>query len=248
MKESLAGAVSDPRALAREFAGFDPMVGVLIARIASTFRWGLYDREPLPTWTRGRLTLLGDAAHPMLPHTGQGANQAIEDAVTLAAVLSRSEPSSAARALQVYELLRRERCARIQRTSRINGARYDASDINLAEAGPASLPPSLRNAPGSGTMTPSWRLPTLPSCSSPRGKTARQLALVCLWPIASVRCVATIWPVLEVKPTCHGRGEIDAFDPLPTSKRPPLDWLPEGPIVAKTLAPAGALRSRLLTG
>ncbi len=132
MKESWS-APGDPRALAREFTGFDPMVGTLIARIASTFRWGLYDREPLPTWTRGRLTLLGDAAHPMLPHTGQGANQAIEDAVTLAAVLSRSEPSSAARALQVYESLRRERCARIQRTSRINGARYDASDINLAE-------------------------------------------------------------------------------------------------------------------
>jgi salicylate hydroxylase len=109
------------------------MVGTLIARIASTFRWGLYDREPLPTWTHGRLTLLGDAAHPMLPHTGQGANQAIEDAITLAAVLSRSEPSSAPRALQVYESLRRERCARIQRTSRINGARYDASDIDLAE-------------------------------------------------------------------------------------------------------------------
>jgi salicylate hydroxylase len=132
MKESWS-APGDPRVLAGEFAGFDPMVGTLIARVASTFRWGLYDREPLPTWTRGRLTLLGDAAHPMLPHTGQGANQAIEDAVTLAAVLSSSEPSSAPRALQVYESLRRERCARIQRTSRINGARYDASDIDLAE-------------------------------------------------------------------------------------------------------------------
>ena len=48
-----------------------------------------------PVWTAGRLTLLGDAAHPMLPHSGQGANQAIEDAVTLAAVLSRAAPSAA---------------------------------------------------------------------------------------------------------------------------------------------------------
>jgi len=132
MKESWS-APGDAGAFAREFAGFDPIVGSLIARITQPFRWGLYDREPLPTWTHGRLTLLGDAAHPMLPHTGQGANQAIEDAVALAAVMSRSEQSSAPRALQVYESLRRERCARVQRSSRINGARYDASGIDLAE-------------------------------------------------------------------------------------------------------------------
>jgi salicylate hydroxylase len=76
--------------------------------------------------------LLGDAAHPMLPHLGQGANQAIEDAVALAAVLGRAERSSAPRALQMYELLRRERCARVQRSSRVNGARYDASGSDLA--------------------------------------------------------------------------------------------------------------------
>ncbi len=132
MKESWS-APGDPRTLAREFAGFDPVVASLIGSIDRTFRWGLYDREPLAAWTRGRLALLGDAAHPMLPHTGQGANQAMEDAVTLATVLSRSEPSSAARALQVYESLRRERCARIQRTSRINGARYDAAGGDLTD-------------------------------------------------------------------------------------------------------------------
>ena len=69
------------------------MVGAIIAQVDATFRWGLYDREPLPTWTRGRLTLLGDAAHPMLPHAGQGANQAIEDAVALATVLGRATAS-----------------------------------------------------------------------------------------------------------------------------------------------------------
>ena len=62
----------------------------------TTFRWGLYDREPLPTWTRGRLTLLGDAAHPMLPHVGQGANQAIEDGVALATVLGQADRCSRA--------------------------------------------------------------------------------------------------------------------------------------------------------
>ena len=132
MKESWS-APGDPRAFAREFAAFDPTVGSIIAHITHTFRWGLYDREPLPVWTRGRLTLLGDAAHPMLPHTGQGANQAIEDAVTLAAVLGDADTVSAPGALQAYEGLRRERCARVQRSSRVNGARYDASGSDLAE-------------------------------------------------------------------------------------------------------------------
>src|SRR5262245_4978058 len=112
MKESWS-APGDPRALAAEFAGWDRMIETVIAQVSKTFRWGLYDREPLATWTCRRLTLLGDAAHPMLPHGGQGANQAIEDGVTLAAVLSRADQASAPRALQVYEALRRERCARI---------------------------------------------------------------------------------------------------------------------------------------
>jgi salicylate hydroxylase len=120
-------APGDPNALAREFSGWDRMVEAIIAQVTATFRWGLYDREPLPHWTRGRLTLLGDAAHPMLPHVGQGANQAIEDAVALAAVLGHADHSSVPRALQIYESLRRERCGRVQHRARVNGARYDAS-------------------------------------------------------------------------------------------------------------------------
>jgi salicylate hydroxylase len=132
MKESWS-APGDPRVFAREFAAFDPRVASIIAHITHTFRWGLYDREPLATWTRGRLTLLGDAAHPMLPHTGQGANQAIEDAVALAAVLDGADTASAPRALQAYESLRRERCTRVQRSSRVNGARYNAAADDLTD-------------------------------------------------------------------------------------------------------------------
>ena len=125
-------AAGDPAALAQAFAGWDPMVEAITLNARQTFRWGLYDREPLRAWTRGRLTLLGDAAHPMLPHVGQGANQAIEDAVALAAVLARADRSSAPRALAIYESLRRERTARVQLSARVNGQRYDAARSNLA--------------------------------------------------------------------------------------------------------------------
>ena len=130
MKE-LWSTRGDPSVLAHEFAGWDPMVETIIGQVKATFRWGLFDREPLATWTRGRLTLLGDAAHPMLPHIGQGANQAIEDAVALATVLSHADRKSAPRALLLYEQLRRERTAGVQRMSRVSGARYDAASGDL---------------------------------------------------------------------------------------------------------------------
>ena len=94
MKESWSAA-GDPASLAAEFAGWDPLVREVISQVSVCFRWGIYDREPLPRWSRGRLTLLGDAAHPMLPHAGQGANQAIEDGVALAAILAQTDRSSA---------------------------------------------------------------------------------------------------------------------------------------------------------
>jgi salicylate hydroxylase len=89
MKESWS-APGDPDVLRREFAGWDPRIESVLSRVRTTFRWALYDREPLPSWTRGRLTLLGDAAHPMLPHLGQGANQSIEDGMALATILARA--------------------------------------------------------------------------------------------------------------------------------------------------------------
>jgi salicylate hydroxylase len=140
MKESWS-APGNPAELAREFAGWAPMVEAIVAQVTTTFRWGLYDREPLSAWTRGRLTLLGDAAHPMLPHAGQGANQAIEDAVALATILRHADRTTVGRALLTYESLRRGRTAQIQLRSRMNGARFDAgsNELRSRDQGSASL-------------------------------------------------------------------------------------------------------------
>ena len=125
MRESWS-APGDPAVLAAEFAGWDPRVGELLAQVETTFRWGLYDRDPLPYWTRGRLTLLGDAAHPMLPHMGQGANQAIEDAMALATLTRGITAADVPNALIRYQHLRRDHTARVQQGSRANGLRLDS--------------------------------------------------------------------------------------------------------------------------
>ncbi len=135
MKESWS-APGDPDLLRREFAGWDPRIESLLSQVEVTFRWALYDREPLPTWTKGRLSLLGDAAHPMLPHLGQGANQSIEDGIALATILARADRETTPAALLAYDRLRRERVAQVQRGARESGLRYDSaySDLGVRDA------------------------------------------------------------------------------------------------------------------
>ena len=122
---SADGSVEELKA---EFAGWHSQVGAIIDALESVKRWALYDREPLPTWTSGRMTLLGDAAHPMLPFFAQGAVQAIEDAVVLAACLKDADAASAPAALQRYETIRRPRAVRVQQLSRVRGKMYHLPD------------------------------------------------------------------------------------------------------------------------
>jgi len=135
MKESWSAA-GDPDALRAEFADWDPRVGYLLKEVRTTFRTALYDRDPLTSWTRGRLTLLGDAAHAMLPHLGQGANQSIEDGMALATILANTDHTTVLAGLLLYERLRRERTAKVQTGARENGLRYDSihADLNLRDA------------------------------------------------------------------------------------------------------------------
>jgi salicylate hydroxylase len=131
MKESWS-APGDPSTLRREFEGWDPRIGEVLRQVDQTFRWALYDREPLATWSKGRLTLLGDAAHPMLPHLGQGANQSIEDGIALATILKEVRPGEIPEALLAYERLRRERVAAVQLGARKHGLRVDSLSGDLA--------------------------------------------------------------------------------------------------------------------
>jgi salicylate hydroxylase len=109
------GSVAD---MAREFAGWDPRLRQLVASATQTKRWALYDRTPVESWTAGRISLLGDAAHAMLPFYGQGAAQAIEDADTLAECLRGATPETAGAALLRYEGIRRPRASQVQLMSR----------------------------------------------------------------------------------------------------------------------------------
>ncbi|MNR20267.1 6-hydroxynicotinate 3-monooxygenase precursor [compost metagenome] len=81
----------------------------------------LYERDPLPFWSKGAMTLLGDACHPMMPFMAQGAGQAIEDAVVLSRHLQDlTSPSHVADALLAYQLARLQRTSQIQIGSRGN--------------------------------------------------------------------------------------------------------------------------------
>jgi salicylate hydroxylase len=108
----------DPAELLADFAGWPPVVEALCRAAETPFRWALFDRPPLSRWSRGRMTLLGDAAHPMLPFLAQGAAMAIEDAAVLAHHLAATPDVEAALAL--YQDDRLERTRRVQAASRFN--------------------------------------------------------------------------------------------------------------------------------
>jgi salicylate hydroxylase len=135
------GAIADLRA---EFAGWDARVLQLIDSATDTKRWAMYDRTPLERWHAGRVCLLGDAAHAMLPFFAQGAAQAIEDAVVLAACLREADARGVPAALARYAAIRQPRASEVQRMSRgreirnhlPDGPEQAARDRALAEGDP----------------------------------------------------------------------------------------------------------------
>ena len=107
----------DPREIRRHFARWAPPLRTLIEAAPSWTRWPLADRAPLPSWSAGPVTLLGDAAHPMLPFLAQGAAQALEDAAVLGDAVAGSRGDIAS-AFRRYEAARKPRTDRVQAASR----------------------------------------------------------------------------------------------------------------------------------
>lgn len=145
-EESWTATATVPELLA-EFEGWDHRLTELIARAGVPGRWALLDRAPLPCWTAGRITLLGDAAHPMFPFYAQGAAQAIEDAAVLAQCLS-ADVDTPERALLRYETLRRPRTTKVQYLS------HSRKHINHLPDGPEQVERD-RNLQGSDPLVES---------------------------------------------------------------------------------------------
>jgi salicylate hydroxylase len=109
------------------YQGWHPTVRGLIGAFPETFIWALHDRAELPRWTDGRVTLLGDACHPMLPMMAQGAAQSVEDGAALASLL-KAMPDDVPGALVRYEALRKPRATRLQEASAANRKRFHLQD------------------------------------------------------------------------------------------------------------------------
>lgn len=124
----------DIEELRRSFHEAEPTVKKLFEQIDSSFITGMYYRDPVDRWTTGRITLLGDAAHAMVPFLAQGACQSIEDAWTLAATLARPGNAGASERLQEYESRRRPRTTRVQAGARAIVKMVHESDLERIRA------------------------------------------------------------------------------------------------------------------
>ena len=117
----------DPAELRERFAGQHHKVREFLAMANEWKMWVLCDRDPISQWTKGNVTLLGDAAHPMLQYLAQGGCMAIEDAVVLAQKLSEAKGDYNA-AFRAYQQQRYLRTTRVQLSARMYGDIYHATD------------------------------------------------------------------------------------------------------------------------
>jgi salicylate hydroxylase len=133
---------TDPGDVAHALAAhkkWHPQVRGILGAVQETFTWALFDRKPMAHWSVGRVTLLGDACHVMLPFMAQGAAQAIEDGATLAACLSKIGARNVPEALRRYETLRLPRTSRVQGLSEANKTRFHLPDGPAQEARDAEM-------------------------------------------------------------------------------------------------------------
>jgi 2-polyprenyl-6-methoxyphenol hydroxylase-like FAD-dependent oxidoreductase len=138
-KESWS-ATGDLGEMRAAFASFHSDVQKVLAAAPQVHKWGIYERDPLPTWSKGNVVLLGDACHPMTPYMASGAAMALEDAVVLARAIDEADTLEAA--FRLYEQTRKPRASLVQAGSSANNWMrtetnpdwlygYDASHVPL---------------------------------------------------------------------------------------------------------------------
>lgn len=118
----------DLAVLREAYAGFHPEVQAILAACPEVHKWALMERDPLPRWCEGRVTLLGDACHPMTPYMAQGAASALEDAAILSRCLEDTTVEGIVQAFKRYEVNRLPRASQIQQTSSKNTWMRNATD------------------------------------------------------------------------------------------------------------------------
>jgi salicylate hydroxylase/6-hydroxynicotinate 3-monooxygenase len=139
----------DLAVLREAYAGFHPEVRAVMQACPEVHKWALMERDPLARWCEGRVTLLGDACHPMTPYMAQGAASALEDAAVLSRCLEGIDADGIAAAFRRYQANRLPRTAEIQQASSRNTWMrnatdptwvygYDAWSVPLLDAEPAS--------------------------------------------------------------------------------------------------------------
>ncbi len=107
-------------ALREAFIGFHPIVRDVLAVCPQVNKWAIFEREPMQSWTRNNVVLIGDACHPMTPYMAQGAATAMEDAAVLSRCLEGVGPKDVAAAFRIFEAARKKRTAQIQLVSHQN--------------------------------------------------------------------------------------------------------------------------------
>jgi 2-polyprenyl-6-methoxyphenol hydroxylase-like FAD-dependent oxidoreductase len=122
-------ADGDPDELHRRFQGTCEAVQTLLGKIQTWRMWVLCDRDPVKDWSRGRVTLLGDAAHPTLQYLAQGACMAIEDAVILGDLIEAASDGDIPAIFQRYQKARYMRTGGVQMTARLYGEFYHADGV-----------------------------------------------------------------------------------------------------------------------
>lgn len=144
-----------------EFAGWDPRLQELIAQAERPGRWALLDRAPLTRWSHGRITLLGDAAHPMFPFFAQGAAQSIEDAAVLADALSRHRDDPVTALVEYQD-------RRIERATNLQMASHERKDINHLPDGPEQQARDASLSQGDPLLKSGWIYSYDPAHEAPK--------------------------------------------------------------------------------